>query len=177
MKRTRITHVSPSGLVWLALLEGGFKLKAYQDGAGVWTISAGCTFYEHGVRVKKGDTLASVEAAQQLFRERLLEYEAVVDASTRDDITQTEFDSLASFCYNIGAGQFRTCTAVRRFNDVSASSKSVAEAMGWYRNITDPTTGKLKYDEGVMERRRCEAYLLMYGIYKTQRQPKPEPPV
>lgn len=176
MRRIRIIHVSPKGATWLALLEGGYKLKAYQDDAGVWTISAGCTYYSHGARVKKGDVLDSPAAAELLFRERLLEYEAEVDARTRDDITQTEFDCLTSFCFNAGAPNFRTSTALRRFNDKSVSLASVAEAMCWFNKITDPTTGKLVYSEGLMERRRCESYLLMYGLYRVQKQPKPEPP-
>jgi len=176
MRRERVITMSPQGLTWLALLEGGYRLDAYKDQAGVWTISAGCTYYSLGVRVKKGDRLKDVEAAELLFRQRLAEFEGYVDAATRDDLTPTEFDALVSFCFNIGPGEFRTCTAVKRFNQ-RTSSRSVAEAMGWYHNITNPATGKLVFNEGVMERRRCEAYLLMYGIYKTQRQPKPEPPV
>ena|SRR3990167_4950329 len=175
MRRGRIINPSPEGLTWLALLEGGFRLKAYQDGAGKWTISAGCTFYSQGVRVRRGDRLKDVAAAEALFRERLIEYASNVDAHTRDNINQYEFDALLSFCYNIGVGAFRASTAVRRFNDKKVSRSSVAEAMGWFHNITDPVSGQLVYDEGLMERRRCEAYLLMYGLYRTQRQPKPEP--
>lgn len=176
MRRQRIISTSPEGLTWLAILEGGYRLDAYRDGAGVWTISAGVTYYSPGVRVKKGDRLTNVAAAELLFKERLKEYEAVVDAHTRDDISQTEFDALTSFCYNIGATEFRTCTAVRRFNDRSISLQSVGEAVGWYNKIRNPTTGKLVFSEGVMERRRCEVYCLRFGLYKVQRQPKPEPP-
>jgi hypothetical protein len=86
MRRERIITMSPEGLRWLSLLEGGHYLNAYQDTAGVWTISAGVTYYSHGVRVKKGDKLKGIEESEMLFRERLLEYEATVDAYTRDDI-------------------------------------------------------------------------------------------
>lgn len=180
MRRERIISTSPRGLTWLGILEGGFHLTAYHgkhDPPHVWTISAGITFYSPGVRVKKGDKLASMEAAEMLFRERLKEYEATVDAYTRDDITATEFDSLVSFCFNIGAPAFRTSTAVKRFNDRSISLASVGEAMGWFRNAYNPATGKSEYNEGVMERRRCEVYLLRFGLYRVQKEQKPEPPI
>lgn len=176
MRRERITRVSPEGIVWLALLEGGMRLDAYQDGAGVWTISAGVTFYGDGTRVKKGDKLKSVQAAEDLFRARLSEFEGYVDAYTRDDITQTVFDGMASACFNIGVAAFRTSTFLKRFNDRSISMQSVVEALGWFNKKMNPTNGKLEVDAGLSERRRCEAYLLLFGLYRTQGQPK-EPPV
>jgi lysozyme len=175
MRRERIITMSPEGATWLALLEGGLRLNAYLDTAGVWTISAGVTFYSHGVRVKKGDKLKGVEEAEMLFRERLHEFEAYVDAYTRDDITQKEFDAMTSFVYNIGPGEFKTCTAVRRFNDRQMSAAAVAQAMGWYNKERNPVSGNLQVSPGLVERRRCEAFLLLYGIYKIQKQPKIPP--
>lgn len=167
----RVTSVSVPGQTWLAILEGGHRLRAYRDQGKVWTIGAGIVAYPFSkIRVKKGDVLESVEVAQTLFRAKLHEYEVEVDARTRDDITQTEFDALTSFCYNIGVSEFRTCTALKRFNDRSVSPQKVAEAMGWYRNIT--VEGVLQVDPGLVERRKCEAYLLMFGLYRTQGEKK-----
>jgi lysozyme len=176
MRRERIITMSPEGLTWLALLEGGHRLNAYLDTAGVWTISAGVTYYSHGVRVKKGDKLKGIEESEMLFRERLLEYEATVDAHTRDDITQHEFNSLTSFCYNVGAPAFKSSTAVKRFNDRGVSSRAVGQAMGWFNKERNPVSGNLQVSPGLEERRRCEVYCLLYGLYRVQKQPKPEPP-
>lgn len=179
MRRERIISTSPRGLTWLGILEGGFHLTAYHgkhDPPHVWTISAGITFYSPGVRVKKGDKLASMEAAEMLFRERLKEYEATVDAYTRDDITATEFDSAVSLCFNIGAANFGTSTFVRRFNDRSVSKQSAAEAMCWFNKATNPVTGESEVNNGLVERRKCEAYLFLYGLYRVQGQSRPEPP-
>jgi lysozyme len=166
--------MSPQGLTWLALLEGGHRLDAYLDNAGVWTIGAGITFYRHGIRVKKGDRLRDKEAAEALFRERLREYEAEVDARTHDDINQASFDALTSFCFNAGPSAFRSSTAVKRFNDPKCSPDSVATALLWWNKSMNPASGKLEVNAGLTERRRCEAYLLLYGLYRTQKQPKPE---
>ena len=41
----------------------GCKLKAYQDGGGVWTIGYGTTFYpQDGSKVKEGDTCTQGQA-------------------------------------------------------------------------------------------------------------------
>jgi lysozyme len=176
MRRERIISVSPEGLTWISLLEGGHRLNAYQDTAGVWTISAGVTYYSHGVRVKKGDKLKGIEESEMLFRERLHEFEATVDAYTRDDITQVEMDAAVSLCYNIGPQAFKTSTMVKRFNDRSMSKQAVAQAWGWFNKERNPVSGNLQVSEGLNERRRCEVYCYLYGLYRVQRQPKPEPP-
>lgn len=161
----RITTVSPKGIRWIAMLEGGYKLKAYQDTNDTWTISAGVTFYSRGIRVRKGDVLESGEVAEKLFRERLAEFEGYVDSYTRDDITQLEFDALVDACFNIGHEAFRTSTFRRRFNQ-KASMDSVCEALSWFRNET--IDGKLKLSPGLVKRRACEIYLLKNGLYRLQ---------
>lgn len=167
MKTTRILCLDQAGTVWLGLLEGGFRLKAYQDGAGVWTISAGVTHYERGLRVKKGDVLENAEIAHMLFQKTLLEYEAAVDDFTRDDITQTEFNAHLSACFNIGVPAYKTSTFVKRFNQ-RLPLLEVAQALGWFDKIRNPTTGELEKSAGLAKRRACEAYLLMYGQYRVQ---------
>lgn len=164
----RITTVSPMGLRWLGMLEGGHHLTAYndrKDGKGTWTISAGVTFYGPGDRVKKGDTLPDLAASEALFRTRLAEFEGYVDASTRDDIEQHVFDAFVACAYTIGPHELRNSTFIRRFNQ-RMSLVSVCEALAWFRNQT--VDGKKVLNPGLVERRACEAYLILNKLYRIQ---------
>lgn len=49
------------------------RLKAYDDGVGVWTIGWG-----HTKGVKKGDVI-TIEQAEQFFRDDLAEFESFVN--------------------------------------------------------------------------------------------------
>jgi lysozyme len=110
--------MSSEGREWLSGLEGGYRLEAYACPAGVPTISAGVTRYHAGKngRVKLGDKLASFDEARALFARVLKVYEAAVDALTRDDLFQHEFDALTSFAYNVGPKALETSTLVRQVN-------------------------------------------------------------
>jgi GH24 family phage-related lysozyme (muramidase) len=164
----RITTMSPMGLRWLAMLEGGHHLTAYndrKDGKGTWTISAGVTFYSPGKQVKKGDKLVDLAASEALFRLRLAEFEGVVDAHTRDDIDQYTFDAFVDAAYNIGEPNFRTSTFVRRFNQ-KASIDAICQALSWFKYET--IDGKSVVNKGLVERRACEIYLLRNSLYRIQ---------
>lgn len=99
-----------------------------------------------------------VDEAESAFSHLVKLYEAEVDADCRDDITQTTFDAMTSFCYNIGISGFRNSTAVRYLNQMMPVDQ-VAEAMRWWNKPAE-----------VMERRACECDLLVRGIYRTQGQ-------
>src|SRR3569833_1343274 len=92
-------HADKGGL---QLIEGqeGCRLKAYLDIAGVPTIGWGSTVYADGRRVKMGDTLPSVDAANQLFLTTLKDYENEVNRMVKVPISQNQFDALLSWDYN-----------------------------------------------------------------------------
>ncbi|MDF2791458.1 MAG: lysozyme, partial [Neobacillus sp.] len=50
------------------------RLKAYDDGVGVWTIGIGTTVYPNGVKVKKGDT-CTLDQAKSYFKHDLATFE------------------------------------------------------------------------------------------------------
>lgn len=161
----RITQVSPRGCRWTAMLEGGHHLKAYKDTNGTWTISAGVTYYSPGKRVKKGDTLTDLAASEALFRLRLAEFEGAVDAYTRDDINQYEFDAFTDAAYNIGIEAFRSSTFLKRFNRRD-SIDSICDALSWFKYET--IDGKPRVNQGLIERRLCEIYLLRNSLFRIQ---------
>lgn len=91
------------------------KLKAYDDGVGVWTIGTGTVIYQNGVKVKKGD-VCTVEQAKTYFTHDLKQFEKTVNDSVKVDLTQNQFDALVSLTYNIGSAAFKNSTLLKKLN-------------------------------------------------------------
>lgn len=156
--------MSDAGRAWLARLEGGCRLKAYRDSAGIPTIGVGMTYWPTSGsrrRVEIGDTIPNQAAGLEMFAKALKSYEAAVDAATRDDITQEQFDCFSSFAFNVGVRGFTGSTAVRLFNQ-RAPLDRVASAL----RLWNQAGGRI--DQGLIERRECESDLLLYGCYRVQ---------
>lgn len=170
--KPRVKRMSEKGRAWLVELEvgpGGLKakhLKAYRDHIGIPTIGPGLTYIVGGAcgprRVTMADRFESQHAAMGQFSAQLKRYEALVDAATRDDITQVEFDAFTSLAYNCEAAM-KGSTLVKRFNSRAAVSVIVAELQRWNR-----AGGQIS--PGLVERRLCESDLLIHGCYRVQGQ-------
>lgn len=93
----------------------GLRLKAYDDGVGVWTIGYGTIRYPNGVRVKSGDTCTK-EQAEQYLKTDLDSFENVINTKVKVPLTQNQFDALACFVYNVGATNFSNSTLLRKLN-------------------------------------------------------------
>lgn len=109
-------RLSDAGLALLKEFEG-CRLNAYDDGVGVWTIGYGST-----LGVKPGDTITREEAERLLREVDLPKFEKEVFRDTADPAlgpgrtpTQNQFDAMVCLCYNIGQGNFRQSTVLRRF--------------------------------------------------------------
>lgn len=88
----------------------GVRLKAYDDGVGVWTIGVG-----HTAGVKRGDeiTMAQVD---EFLRADLAEAQKAVNTLVTTPLTQGQFDALVSFVFNLGAGAFKGSTLLKKLN-------------------------------------------------------------
>lgn len=93
----------------------GLRLKAYDDGVGVWTIGYGTIRYPNGVKVKRGDTCTK-EQAEQYLKTDLDSFENVINTKVKVPLTQNQFDALACFVYNVGATNFSNSTLLRKLN-------------------------------------------------------------
>lgn len=92
----------------------GLRLKAYDDGVGVWTIGYGTTII-NGVKVKKGDTCTESQAEQYL-RNDLVVFENAINRLVKVPLNQNQFDALASFTYNLGEGNLSKSTLLKKLN-------------------------------------------------------------
>ena len=116
-----VEKLSPTGMttsnVGIDLISSfeSTRLKAYDDGVGVWTIGTGTTVYPNGVKVKKGDT-CTLEQAKTYFKHDLVKFEKTVNGSVTVPLNQNQFDALVSLTYNIGSGAFKSSTLLKLLN-------------------------------------------------------------
>lgn len=92
----------------------GLELTAYPDpgtGGEPWTIG-----YGHTGGVKPGDTVTEAEA-EELLRQDLEKFEDCVNAYVSVPITQSQFDALVSFAFNVGCGALKSSTLLRLLNN------------------------------------------------------------
>ncbi len=89
----------------------GCKLKAYKCPAGIWTIGYGRT-----TNVKEGDTCTQ-EQADTWLTEEANEFAESVLGMVKVPLTQNELDALTSLAYNIGLGNLRKSTLMKRINE------------------------------------------------------------
>jgi lysozyme len=144
-------HVSPSGVDLICNFEG-LRLKAYDDGVGVWTIGYGTTKYPNGIRVKKGDT-CTLEQAKAYMQNDLKAFERTVNDAVNVSINQNQFDALVSLAYNIGATAFKKSTLVKRLNE--GNYKAAANQFNVWVNAGG------KRMQGLVNRRAAERALFL----------------
>lgn len=84
------------------------RLNAYLDTGKVPTIGWG-----HTKGVKIGDVCTQAQADQWLL-EDLAEAEGAVNRLISDKLTPNQFSALVVFVYNIGEGQFKSSTMLKR---------------------------------------------------------------
>ncbi len=126
--------LSEEGFKFIAR-EEAVRTKVYQDAAGKPTIGIGHLLtpdeVESGVLVIEGEEIPyqggiTEEQAYALFRQDLARFEKAVNDSVEVPLKQNQFDTLVSFCFNVGAGRpggagkkplgFRGSTLLRLLN-------------------------------------------------------------
>lgn len=89
----------------------GLRLEAYLCPAGVWTIG-----YGHTRGVKPGDKCTKEQANDYLLDD-LRDAENAVNVMVKSSLNQNQFDALVSFVYNLGSGNFKDSTLLRKLNE------------------------------------------------------------
>ena len=147
------TTVSEDGIGLVKRFEGLHKLQddgmvtAYRCPAGKWTIGYGST---KGIR--SGMKLTEAECEQRLIHD-LKDAEAEVKRSVTVPLTQGQYDALVSFVFNLGAGNFRSSTLLKRLNQ-GLYNDVPEQIMRWNKARVE---GKLTVLNGLTRRRAAEA--------------------
>lgn len=89
----------------------GLRLAAYQDQVGVWTIGYGHT----GAEVHREMTITE-DQADQLLRKDIASAVACVNRAVTSTISQSQFDALVDFAFNLGCGRLMNSTLLRCVN-------------------------------------------------------------
>ena len=155
-------RTSPDGLRLIKSFEG-LELTAYPDpgtGGDPWTIGYGTT---RGVA--EGMTITR-EEAEELLLDDLVPFERAVLTLLPIDLSQSEFDALVSFTYNVGAASLEDSTLRRRL--------LAGEPRCWVYQKELPrwNKGGNGVMEGLVRRRQAEADLACLGYLS---EPSEEP--
>lgn len=131
----------------------GLRLEAYLDPVGVWTVGFGHVSRQWAFQGSK----ITAKQAESLLRDDLKEAEENVLESVTADLTQSQFDALVSFVFNVGGRAFAKSTLLRKLNagDVDGAA---AEFGRWVYGTKD---GKKVRLAGLVKRRAEEASLFL----------------
>lgn len=106
-------NLSKNGADLIKYFEG-YRLNAYPDpgtGGAPWTIGYGHT----GPEVVKGLKITKAQA-DAYFEKDVARFVAAVNKAVKVEISQGLFDSLVSFCYNVGVANFNKFTLLKLVN-------------------------------------------------------------
>ena len=117
LQKSRVTgqrDISDNGYALIRQSEG-LRTTAYLDTGGVWTIGYGTIKYPNGQAVKKGDSCTQGQA--ELWLQNDCEWvDQCLDKYIKVNVTQNQFDALASFVYNVGENAFAKSTMLTLIN-------------------------------------------------------------
>lgn len=125
------------------------ELKAYNCPAGIRTIGYGHTQGDFP------DTIDERQADEYLL-EDLAEAEKAVNAYVNFELNENEFSALVSLVFNIGSGNFKSSTLLKRLNE--GQIELAADQFQWWRKA------KGKILKGLVKRRAKEKRLFICPI-------------
>jgi len=118
----------------LLIQREGFKLKAYQDSVGVWTIGVGHTSMAGPPHVSPGLAISKAEVDAILSRD-LVKYENIVTRAIHVPLTQGQFDALVSICFNVESALSSRSSIVRALN--SGNYRAAGDAFLLYNHPSE----------------------------------------
>lgn len=144
------------GIDFLKSLEG-CRLEAYQDGAGVWTIG-----YGHTRGVNSSTRPITMDEAEELLKEDLRGFERCLTEALSVTPTQSQFNALLAFVFNVGVAAFLNSTLLKKLN--SGDVRGAAKELDRWNKIRDPKTKNMVVSVGLANRRAKEKALLLADV-------------
>ena len=149
------SNTIPDGITLIKKFEGLDKkmddgmIRSYRCSAGRWTLGWG-----HTKGVRSGQKV-TVEECEQFLLDDVRQSEKDVQRLVQVPLSQNQFDSLVSFVFNLGSGNFSKSTALKLLN--ASDYEAVPEQLlRWNKARVD---GTLKPLAGLTRRRAAEAAL------------------
>ena len=135
---------SQEGLALIKKFEG-CRLKAYRCSANVLTIG-----YGHTGGVQENDVISQPEA-DKLLEEDIAKFEDYVSDNVIVELNQGQFDALVAWTFNLGPGNLRESTMLKKLNNQEYESVPF-EMRRWNK-----AGGKTL--DGLIRRREAESLL------------------
>lgn len=142
-------QISEAGIELIKRFEG-YSARAYPDpatGAEPWTIG-----YGHTKGVQNGDQ-TDIEQATRWLYDDVREALDAIQRGVAIPLNQNQIDALASFIYNVGAGNFYRSTLIRKINEGNFT-EAADEFLKW-----DHAGGKVM--AGLTRRRNAEREMFL----------------
>lgn len=142
-------RISLAGLAHIKKWEG-FRANRYLDSAGKPTIG-----YGHLIKAWESyDTITQAEAEALLVKD-VSAAESAVNRLVKVGLTQSQFDALVSFVFNVGQGNFASSTLLKELN--AGRQTNVPYEMGrwvyaggvWTAGLVNRRAGDIKVWQGV----------------------------
>ena len=155
-------RVSDKGIEFIKR-EEGLRLTAYDDIAGNITLG-------YGHLVQPDDDLAltiTEEEAEKILRVDLEESEHSVDSLVKVPLEQHQFDALSSWTFNLGHGNLKRSTLLKKLN-AGLYSEVPKQMLRWVYAGDQNQDGVVNYEDrvaGLVKRRQREGKLLAVGDY------------
>ena len=137
--------ISQEGLALIKRFEGR-RLEAYKCSANVLTIG-----YGHTGGVKEDDTISQPEA-DELLENDIAKFEEYVSDNVIVELKQYQFDALVAWTFNLGVGNLRSSTMLKKLNEYGDYDSVPSEMKRWNK-----AGGKTL--DGLIRRRKAEGLL------------------
>ena len=136
--------ISEEGISLIKRFEG-CRLEAYKCSAEVLTIG-----YGHTGGVKEDDTISQPEA-DKLLEQDIAKFEKYVNVNVAVELNQSQFDALVAWTFNLGVGNLRQSTMLKKLNE--GDYQSVPSEMKRWNKAGGKTL------DGLIRRRKAEGLL------------------
>lgn len=139
-----------------------FSSNLYNDPVGHCTIGYGTLIHRGNCNGSESDEFRagiSEQRATELLKQEIGRIEGVINTNVVVSLSQSQFDSLVSFAYNVGTGAFKKSTLLKKLNQSDYVAVPV-ELKKWIK-------GGGKTLPGLVRRRASEANMFTDGTYST----------
>lgn len=146
-------HISDAGLSLIRNFEG-LRTSAYKCPAGIWTIG-----YGHTANVTKDMKITQKEAERLLLIDLAYFEKSVTNLIKDVPCTQSQFDALVCFAFNVGVGSLAASTLLKKF--LAGDTRGAADEFLRWNKAKSPETGAKIELKGLTLRRQAERRLFL----------------
>lgn len=103
----------------------GVRLKPYQDPIGLWTVGVGHLIGDGKSLPIEWFRTFTMDEVDELLKKDLAKFERGVLRLCPNNLTQSRFDALVSFAFNVGLGNLQASTLRQKHNrgDILGAAK------------------------------------------------------